>query len=418
MTYKKEGKNMKFIHTSDLHIGIRLYEKGREEEFRNFFRWLIDIINEEKVDLLLISGDIFDVVLPSNEARKIYYEFLADLNSSYCKDIIITSGNHDSPLFLGASKKILDCLNIKIVSEITENIEDEIVEIRDDLGNLTAIVCAVPYLREKDISNIKVGNNANEQNMVYVKSVSEHYKKIVDKALEIRKDLDIPIIAMGHLFSSEFLEADEIMEDGSRIISILGNSVSIPPNTFSYDIDYLALGHIHQPMPISKDNKMFRYSGAPLRLGFGEPSNKSISLIQSKGKELDLKLIPVPIFHNMTRIVGDLSVILDKLSELKENNADDYLEIVFKGSENIVDVKTKIDDISENASYTILKLKTELDNLTTNKTDLENFTVDSLTDDVDGIFELCIKDKNEEDKEILRRAYREAVELLFKDESC
>ena len=64
-----------------------------------------------------------------------------------------------------------------------------------------------------------------------------------------------------------------------------------------------------------------------------------------------------------------------------------------------------------------MKLKTELDNLTTNKTDLENFTVDSLTDDVDGIFELCIKDKNEEDKEILRKVYQEAVELLFKDES-
>ena len=103
---------------------------------------------------------------------------------------------------------------------------------------------------------------------------------------------------------------------------------------------------------------------------------------------------------------------------MKENNADDYLEILFKGSENIVDVKTKIDDISENASYTILKLKTELENFTTSKTDLENFTVDSLTDDVDGIFELCIKDKDEDDKEILRKAYREAVELLFQDEFC
>ena len=135
---------MKFIHTSDLHIGIRIYEKSRDNEFKKFFNWLVNLINNEKVELLLISGDIFDVVLPSNDARKIYYEFLADLNKSYCKNIIITSGNHDSPLFLGASKKVLEFLNIKILSEISDNIEDEIIEIKDESGNLTAIVCAVP----------------------------------------------------------------------------------------------------------------------------------------------------------------------------------------------------------------------------------------------------------------------------------
>ncbi len=408
---------MKFIHTSDLHIGIRIYEKSRDNEFKKFFNWLVNLINNEKVELLLISGDIFDVVLPSNDARKIYYEFLADLNKSYCKNIIITSGNHDSPLFLGASKKVLEFLNIKILSEISDSIEDEIIEIKDESGNLTAIVCAVPYLREKDISGIKIGNNANEQNIVYIKSVSEHYKKVIEKALDIRKNLDIPIIAMGHLFSCEYIKPDEILEDGSRIISILGNSVSIPPNSFSFDIDYLALGHIHQPMPVLKDRKMLRYSGSPLRLGFGESEKKSICLVESKGKELDLKLVPVPVFQNMTRIIGNLEDILKKLSELKENNADDYLEITFTGKENIVDVKSKIDSISENASYTILKFKTNIENNFSTEEELENYSIDSLTDDADGIFELCIKDKTDEEKEILRKTYREALELLAKDEN-
>ena len=170
-------------------------------------------------------------------------------------------------------------------------------------------------------------------------------------------------------------------------------------------------------MPVSKDRKMLRYSGSPLRLGFGESEKKSICLVESKGKELDLKLVPVPVFQNMTRIIGNLEDILEKLSELKENNADDYLEITFTGKENIVDVKSKIDSISENASYTILKFKTNIENNFSTEEELENYSIDSLTDDADGIFELCIKDKTDEEKEILRKTYREALELLAKDEN-
>ena len=116
---------------------------------------------------------------------------------------------------------------------------------------------------------------------------------------------------------------------------------------------------------------------------------------------------------------GDTSFILLRylLYSKKENNADDYLEITFTGKENIVDVKSKIDSISENASYTILKFKTNIENNFSTEEELENYSIDSLTDDADGIFELCIKDKTDEEKEILRKTYREALELLAKDEN-
>ncbi|MGY0427018.1 MAG: metallophosphoesterase family protein, partial [Polaribacter sp.] len=120
---------MKILHTADWHLGHRLCERSQEEEQILFLSWIEEYISNQKIDVLLISGDIFDTGSPSNKSLEIYYNFLVKLKATTCKYVIITGGNHDSAGTLNAPKHILDALSIKVVGKATENIEDEVFKI-------------------------------------------------------------------------------------------------------------------------------------------------------------------------------------------------------------------------------------------------------------------------------------------------
>ena len=93
---------LKILHTSDWHLGRRLYGRLRYEEFEAFLQWLKDTISAQQVDILIVAGDIFDTMTPSNKAQALYYEFLGKVSRSCCQHVVIVAGNHDSPTFLDA----------------------------------------------------------------------------------------------------------------------------------------------------------------------------------------------------------------------------------------------------------------------------------------------------------------------------
>ena len=98
---------MKILHTSDWHIGHTFHGRRREEEFSAFLKWLSDTIREREIELLLVSGDVFDTSAPGNTALRMYYDFLNSLQGSLCRNVVITGGNHDSPSFLNAPRELL-----------------------------------------------------------------------------------------------------------------------------------------------------------------------------------------------------------------------------------------------------------------------------------------------------------------------
>ena len=98
---------MKIIHTADWHIGQKLHERSRLDEHEQFLDWLLETIQKRKVDLLLVSGDIFDTSLPSAKATKLYYRFLYRLFDETDAYAVITAGNHDSPRHLEAPREFL-----------------------------------------------------------------------------------------------------------------------------------------------------------------------------------------------------------------------------------------------------------------------------------------------------------------------
>src|SRR3989339_1508050 len=206
---------MKFLHTSDWHLGRSLYGKKRYDEFSAFLDWLAGFIGAQRIDVLLVAGDVFDTGTPSNRAQELYYGFLCRVSASCCRHVVIIAGNHDSPSFLNAPKEILKALQVHVVGAVTEDPEDEILVLKGPSGNPEAVVCAVPYLRDRDIRVAEAGESLEDKNMRLIQGIKTHYAEIAGLAEEKRKPFgDIPVVALGHLFAAggKTLEGDGVRE--------------------------------------------------------------------------------------------------------------------------------------------------------------------------------------------------------------
>jgi hypothetical protein len=152
--------SIKILHTADWHIGKQLLKIDFARDMDLFFDWLITCIQENDIDLLLMSGDLFDQANPSQAAMTQYYGFLKRLLPLKCK-VIVTGGNHDSPHVINAPKELLEILEIKVVGGIPEKIADLFVEVT--VGNEKVVVAAVPFLRDKDIRNAVPGESYTDK---------------------------------------------------------------------------------------------------------------------------------------------------------------------------------------------------------------------------------------------------------------
>ena len=175
---------MKIIHTSDWHLGHRLYEQSQQEEQLKFLNWLETYIDDNKIDVLLIAGDIFDTGVPSTQSQKMYYDFLVNLHNSHCQHIIITGGNHDAPGTINAPKELLSALSIHVVGRAPENVKDEIFELT--VGDEQVIIAAVPYLRDQDIRRAVARESLDELGERYKTDLINHYRDVAEYCQKIK----------------------------------------------------------------------------------------------------------------------------------------------------------------------------------------------------------------------------------------
>ncbi len=122
---------MKILHTSDWHIGRTLCGRKRYKEFAAFLSWLADTIHQEKVDALLVAGDIFDTSSPSNLAQELYYRFLSRIAASPCRHVVVIAGNHDSPSFLAAPRSC-SRRSMFVIGSVSDNLEDEVLVLQNE----------------------------------------------------------------------------------------------------------------------------------------------------------------------------------------------------------------------------------------------------------------------------------------------
>ncbi len=290
---------MKILHTADWHLGKKLYKQDLQEEQELFLKWLIAHIEQEKIDILLVSGDIFDLANPPTEARTLYYWFLSQLVNK-CK-IIITGGNHDSAQMLDAPKELLDLLTIKVIGGARNSLEEELL-VYDNI-----VIAAVPYLRDSDIRKA-VEDETFEDRIENIRTgIRNHYEKLAEICEE--KYPNFLKIAMGHLFA-----AGAETSESEREIQI-GNLAGIDSKTFSKTFSYVALGHIHRPQWVEKGR--VRYSGSPIALSFSEREDRKIvvQLDIEDGKIQNISEVEVPRFRTLKLIKGTMDEVKKQLIE-------------------------------------------------------------------------------------------------------
>jgi len=405
---------MKILHTSDWHIGRTLYGRKRYEEFEAFLNWLIDTIRQEQIDALLIAGDVFDTSTPSNRAQELYYRFLCRVATSACRHVVVIAGNHDSPTFLNAPKELLRALDVHVIGSSTESAGDEVLLLQNHDGCPELIVCAVPYLRDRDIRVAEVGESIDDKERKLIEGIRAHYFEVCELAEQKRNTLDveIPIIAMGHLFTAG---GQTIDGDGVRELYV-GSLAHVTSGIFPECIDYLALGHLHVPQLVNGSNVM-RYSGSPLPMGFGEAKQeKSVCLVEFTGKHAKVELLKVPVFKRLERIRGAWDEIAARLLEISASQSDAWLEIVYEGEDVAGDLRERVEEISAGALMEVLRIKNNrvIDRVLSRSHDQEK--LDDLN--VNDVFERCLvmHGVSEDQRPELLRAYQETINSLYEED--
>lgn len=300
---------MKILHTADWHIGKVLHKQELREEMLLFFDWLIATIQSESIDILLVSGDVFDLANPAVRDRELYYQFLSRLIQFKIK-VIITGGNHDAVGLLNAPEPILRHLNINTIGGATEDIRDELVTITNDQGEMKLVIAAVPFLRDRDLRNKNTDNQYKNRIEAIREGIKNHYAQLAEICkLEYA---NIPCIAMGHLYAS-----GSVTSESERDIHI-GNAAAVHSSIFSDVYGYVALGHIHRPQVIGK-NDYIRYSGSPIALSFSERDDKKCVVIIELNEGIIAKpqAIPVPKNRELYKMKGSEEAVIDKLKKYK-----------------------------------------------------------------------------------------------------
>ncbi len=325
---------MKILHLSDLHIGKRVNDFSMLEDQKYILNKILTIIDEEKPEVIIIAGDVYDKSVPSAEAVQLFDEFLVSLSERKLK-IFIISGNHDSPERLSFGGRLMNPSGIHISPVYQRGIKP--VVLTDEEGDLN--IYMLPFIKPVHVR----GQFPDKE----IKSYSE----AIQVAIE---DMEIDPSQRNILITHQFVTGAKRSE--SEDISI-GGSDNIDGRIFD-DFDYVALGHLHSPQIMLRES--IRYCGTPLKYSFSEAKDeKSVTIIDFKKKN-DLKIYTVPLIpkRDMRVIKGTYMEVTDK-NFYKDTDTEDYLHITLTDEEEIPEVIGKLRAVYPN----IMKL--EYDNTRT-----------------------------------------------------
>jgi exonuclease SbcD len=279
----------RIVHTADWHLGARLVERERHEEQAAFLDWLLTQLIEFRPELLIVAGDIFDSATPPQEALTLYYRFLGRLAATVKCRTLILGGNHDSPATLHAPRDILRAIEVRVIARPPADPAEGLLEFDD------VVVCAVPYLRERDVRISSPGESADQVAAAIREGIVRHYRAVYTAAGD--RAGARPIVATGHLTA-----VGCVGSPSERIIHI-GNLGAVDAGCFE-GFAYTALGHLHRPQPVG-GNECVRYVGSPIPLSFAEVGvAKEIRVLDFREGQMTQRPVEIPAFRRLVRLTA------------------------------------------------------------------------------------------------------------------
>jgi len=293
---------MRFLHTSDWHLGRQFHNVSLLNDQRYVLEQIFDIIVQEKIDAVLIAGDIYDRSVPPADAVELLDDVIDKINREFNIPIIIISGNHDGAQRLAFGARQLAASGVHIISQLNQLTQPVILN--DEHGEVSFY--GIPYADPAAVRNeFDCDVNSHEDAMAWLCSEITSHKKTSQRS-----------VVLSHCFIDGGSESDS-----ERPLSI-GGADKVPHHLFS-SFDYTALGHLHGPQ--FKGSENIRYSGSILKYSFSEiKQKKSVSIVNMDAKgSCTVNKIPLIPERDMRIIEGELEKILEDAA--CDSNTDDYL---------------------------------------------------------------------------------------------
>ncbi|MBL0949519.1 MAG: exonuclease subunit SbcD [Pseudomonas sp.] len=402
--------SLRILHTSDWHLGQHFMGKTRQAEHQAFCAWLLQQVRTHEVDVLLIAGDVFDTGSPPSYAREQYYRLVVDLRDAGCA-LVVLGGNHDSPAMLGESRSLLAQLGTQVVPGVGLDPAEQVLVLRDRTGQPGAILCAIPFVRPREVMASQAGQSAQDKQLSLQQAIAEHYRTLYELALGRREALGsaLPIIATGHLTTVGASASESVRE------IYVGSLEAFPTSAFP-PADYIALGHIHRPQKVG-GLEHIRYSGSPIALSFDEArQQKEVLLLDFGAAALQsITPLPVPVFQPMASLRGSLKDLADAIADLATQETPErpvWLEVQVSTDDYLSDLQSRINALCEGLPVEVLRIRRERGNAAASLASEARETLDELS--VEDVFARRLQQEtlDQGDTQRLQALYRQVLEAL------
>lgn len=346
---------MRILHTSDWHLGQHFIGKTRQAEHLALIDWTIEQVRCREVDAVLIVGDLFDTGAPPSYARELYNRLVTGLYDIRVP-LVLLGGNHDSVATLAESGPLLQYLGTTVVPAVDADPANQVLVLPDRQGAPGAVLCAVPFIRPRDVLQSRAGQSHEEKQQSLQAAIAQHYQTVYQLAAARRTQLDLPlpIVATGHL-TTVGASASESVRD------IYVGALDAFPTAAFPPADYIALGHIHRPQKVGGQPQI-RYSGSPIPLSFDEAGQQKTMLLVDLGPDgLDaVTPLPVPCFQPLQALGGSLEALDAAIRQAAGQGTAErpvWLEVTVAVDDYLTDLQARLQAMTDGLPVEVLRLK-------------------------------------------------------------
>ena len=372
---------MKFFHLSDLHSGLKLFNRDLREDQEYILQQITELAVKERPDAVLIAGDIYDKAVPSAEAVEVFDHFISGLSSALPDmAVMLISGNHDSGPRVNCFRSVLSRQNVYMIGLPPRTPEEHIEKavLTDEYGDVNFYL--LPFVRPSMVKQI-TGVDENGNNLSY----NDTLHRLIE-----REEIDQSqrnVIVSHQFYLPSGTKAEEVERMDSEIRTV-GNIDEVSADILG-QFDYAALGHIHKPMKAGSE--FCRYCGTPLACSVSEAGQQKGIIMVELGEKGRRKTTVLPL-----EPLRQVRVIRGDLAEVLKQECSDYVTVILtdKVDLDVLDMQDKI----RSAFPNLLEIRRE----TLRRADyMREYAAQEELDP----FELCcafLKETDDEEKELLR----------------
>lgn len=327
---------MRFLHTSDWHVGRTIRGRSRVDEFAAALDEVVRIATDERADALLLSGDVFDQRAANPEAERLVFDALARLARERIA-VVAVAGNHDSAARWDALRPLLQPLGVRVVPFVVPPEEGGVVEVASRDGSDAALVACAPFVPERMFGSAAALFGGSEKwPQEYAQGMGE-----LLGALSAPFRADRVNVLMAHLHAT-----DAALGGGENPVTVTLD-YAVPPARFPANAHYVALGHVHRPQAVRASPSPARYAGSILQLDFGETEQKkSVVLVEAApGKPARIREIPLAAGRRLVDVAGTL----EELRAMAASLGDAWLRVVVRTEAPVPGIADEVRALLPNA---------------------------------------------------------------------